>query len=242
MKKLCAILSLFLTVLAADGQDEETFHTWTDFNYRDYSSAKFSFGGDAGIRGLLTSRNWTVLYVRPKVFYDFSTELTVAGAVGLFNTWNHDVPNSTELRLAPEVTFNWPSIKLGVFGHRGRYEERFIWNQNSGESGDISRKDRNSRFRYLLSFKTNYFNISESLTNFYVQPSAEFFLPFGTNSAEVFFNKNRLILGLGQLLKSGWSYKVDFMWQRSKNTIDGNFSTSDYVVRLRIYLKKLDYN
>lgn len=234
------ILSLWAPLLCAQ---EESFHTWSDFNYKDYTSSKFAIGGDAGIRGVVSSSEWTVLYIRPRIQYDLKTFVNVAFAASAFNTWNTNSPNSLECRLAPEITAQWPRISSGAFSHRGRYEARFFWNDiPDGNDSGIPDKEQNSRFRYQLSFKTEYFNISERLDNFFVQASTEFFLPFSESESELFFNQNRLVLSLGQLLNDDWSYKVDFMWQRSKNTLDGDFSSDQFILRLRLYLKKLDFN
>jgi len=242
LKYSILLISFFCIPLLGSSQ-EESFHTWSDFNYADFTSSKFAYGGDAGIRGAISSSEWTVFYIRPKVQYDLKSFLNLAFAASAFNTWNTNSPNSFEFRLAPEVTAQWPRINPGAFSHRGRYEARFFWNDISNDEDlDIPNQEHNSRFRYQLSFKTNYFNVMEKLDNFFIQVSSEFFLPFNETSSELFFNQNRFVLGIGQLLNDEWSYKVDFMWQRSKNTLEGDFSSDEFIVRLRVYLKKLDFN
>jgi hypothetical protein len=236
MTRWICLFCLFLGVFKAASQ-EDTFHTWSDFNYQHNFNTKFSFKGDAGIRGVLSSSDWSILYIRPGFHYQVNPEISVSASVSGFNTWNRDLPNSFEFRYAPEAAAVWPSFKVGSFSHRTRYEGRFFWYQTSGDDPDAPTSDQNSRFRYQLSFKTDYFNIAERLNNFFVQVSTEFFLPFGDDATEIYFNQNRFILALGQLLAKGWSYKVDIMWQRSKNTLEGNFNTNEMVIRLRIYLK-----
>jgi len=241
MTRWIFLLCFFLTVFNASSQ-EETFHTWSDFNYQRQFTTKFSFRGDLGIRGVISSSDWSILYIRPGVHYQIIPEISVAAAVSGFNTWNKNLPNSFEFRYAPEAVAVWPSFDAGSFSHRARYEGRFFWYQASGEDSNAQPTSQNNRFRYQLSFKSDYFNVTERLNNFFVQVSTEFFLPFGEDAAEIYFNQNRFILAFGQLLNKGWSYKLDFMWQRSKNTLEGDFNTNELVVRLRIYLKNLNSN
>ncbi len=230
------MLCLLQIVFNASSQ-EETFHTWSDFNYQKNFTTKFSLKGDAGIRGFLSSSDWSILYIRPGVHYQINPAISLSASVSGFNTWNRDLPNSFEFRYAPEAVAVWPSFNLGSFSHRTRYEGRFFWYDTSGEDLNGESSDQNSRFRYQLAFKSDYFNVTNRLNNFFVQLSTEFFLPFGQDAAEIYFNQNRFILAFGQLLKKGWSYKLDFMWQRSKNTLEGDFNTNELVVRLRVYLK-----
>jgi len=236
LRNLIILLVLLNSTLASIAQ-EGSYHSWSDFNYQYNLNTKFSFKGDGGIRGVLSSSDWIILYFRPGVHYQINPEISVSASVSGFNTWNRDLPNSFEFRYAPEAVAVWPSFKAGSFSHRTRYEGRFFWYQTSEDDPDSDSFDQNSRLRYQLSFKTDYFNIAERLNNFFVQVSTEFFLPFGDDATEIYFNQNRFILALGQLLAKGWSYKVDFMWQRSKNTLEGNFNTNEMVIRLRIYLK-----
>jgi len=240
MRFIFSIAILFLPIHAL-GQ-EGAFHIWSDSNYQHNFSTKFSFKGDAGFRGVLSASDWSIVYFRPGVQYQVNPEISVSAAVSGFNTWNKGLPNSFEFRYAPEAVAVWPSFDAGSFSHRARYEGRFFWYQNTGENPDSESSDQSSRFRYQASFKTDYFNITERLDNFFVQISTEFFLPFGEDATEIYFNQNRFIIALGQLLTKGWSYKVDFMWQRSKNTLEGDFNTNELVVRLRIYLKNQNTN
>ena len=62
----------------------EEFHEWTDLATIYRFSDRFRYDGDYGLRGVITDRNWTLLYLRPSVRYRAKPWLTLHGGVALF--------------------------------------------------------------------------------------------------------------------------------------------------------------
>jgi hypothetical protein len=82
---LLLTVSVFLYVAPARAQDIEfnSFHTWADIATIKNYSDRFRYDGDYGIRGLLTDRDWTLVYLRPSVRYRAKPWLTLHGCVVL---------------------------------------------------------------------------------------------------------------------------------------------------------------
>lgn len=234
--KILLALLAFSTLTFA--QDKVSLITWTDFNYTYNKSEKLGIGGDAGIRGIISKPNWGLIYARPTIKYHFTPFIQVKGSVGLFQTFQTDPSDMFELRFAQEGEAEWPSFNNFYLIHRLRLEERFLFYSQSNASDDFDRQQENFRFRYMLSARSNYFKITNRAEYLYLIAGAEYFFPIGDNVDERFFNASRLSAGFGQELKLDWNYQVDLIWQRSRNTLEGNFTTDEFIVRLRVYFEQ----
>ena len=83
---LLPILSALLYAVPARAQDIkfQEFNTWADLATIKNYSDRFRYDGDYGIRGLLTSSDWTLVYLRPSVRYRMKPWLTLHGGAALF--------------------------------------------------------------------------------------------------------------------------------------------------------------
>ncbi len=69
----------------------EEFHTWTDIATIYNFSDRFRYDGDYGVRGFITDRNWTLIYLRPSVRYRFHPWLRLLGGDALFYNFFEDI-------------------------------------------------------------------------------------------------------------------------------------------------------
>lgn len=232
---LLLISGLSLSVFS---QSKFSLITWTDFNYTYNHNEKFGLGGDAGLRGIITKPDWSMIYVRPSVKYHLTPFVQLGASLGFFETFQAEPSDMFEMRLAQEARAQWPSFNNFYFIHRARFEERFLFYNPKNTADDFTTEQQNFRFRYLLNARTNYFKLANRAEYFYLVAGAEYFIPVGENVDERFFNASRLSVGFGQELKLNWNYEVDVIWQRSRNTLEGDFSTDEVVIRLRVYFDK----
>ncbi len=84
------------------------FHTWSDLITIYNFSESFRYDGDYGIRGILTSDNWTLVYIRPSARYKIHSWLFLHGGAALFYNFFEDVENLPELRPYVGLRFLWP--------------------------------------------------------------------------------------------------------------------------------------
>ncbi|WP_417588314.1 DUF2490 domain-containing protein [Owenweeksia hongkongensis] len=232
-------LALFLLLAKSSvAQDKISLITWADFNYTYNKSNKLGIGGDMGMRGIISKPNWGLVYVRPTLKYHFTPFIQVSGALGLFQTFQSDPSDMFEMRLAQEGKAEWPSFNNFYFIHRLRFEERFLFYNQADVVDNFDNQQQNFRFRYMLSVRSNYFKITNRAEYLYLIAGAEYFFPLGSNVDERFFNASRLSAGFGQELKLDWNYQVDLIWQRSRNTLEGNFTTDEFIIRLRVYFEQ----
>ncbi len=193
---ICFYASLLWSNVA-EAQDENDFQTWTDFTTFMFVSNRSAVGGDVGIRGLVSSKGWTQLYIRPTYRFQYNI-LDLAGGVALIHTNNKEFSNITELRLFQQATVHWPTTHLLKFSHRVRFEQRFFHYSDPSE-GDPE-DDFSSRFRYQLMIRSRDFNIFNQ--KFYFKTAAEFFQKDNSGN-ETFVNRSRLILAIGQRFTQG---------------------------------------
>jgi len=226
---ICFLTSIFFTNVAEAQEDKTDFQTWTDFTTYLFVSNRSAVGGDFGIRGLLSSKGWTQLYIRPTFRFQYNS-LDLAGGVGLFQTYNKSVSNITEIRLFQQATLHWPTTHILKFNHRLRFEQRFF-NYNDPNQGD-SKEDFSSRLRYQLGIRTRDFTVFKQ--KIYFKTAVEFFQKNNSGN-EVFINTSRLIATVGHRLKGKFWYELHYISQRSRQLEEDGSKTSEHILRLRLF-------
>ncbi len=147
---------------------------------------------------------------------------------GAIYTQNTSATDNLELRMIQGFRVIIPTIKLITLNNYVRLEERFQneFNKQGWRSG--------YRLRYQLS--TNI-----SLPSRYLKFTEGFYFPI---KAEVFFNLKktdrfndlvRISPGVGYKFKNNWRYEMFVIFNRTKNTTETSNTTSDFILRFRIY-------
>jgi hypothetical protein len=67
----------------------------------------------------------------------------------------------------------------------------------------------------------------------YLVSDWEWFIPL-SDQDERFANKQRIRAGLGYRRSFAWRFEAIYIWTRSRNTIDDDFTTSDNIIDLRV--------
>jgi len=234
---LTLFVVLFFSANRTFAQENNDFLSWLDWNYSYITSPKWTFGGDGGTRGILTSDQFTTVYIRPSANYKVNKDIRLTAAVAGFQTFRSSGFDLFEFRLAQQVEAMWPRFGRVFFTHRLRNEERF-YVENQFEDAPENDSNFENRLRYRLGAETNYFNLTSKIGNVKLLGGIEYFQTFQSRTDSRRFNDSRISAGYGQLLKKGWSYHLVFIWQRSRDILGGEFTTDQYVLRLRVYLKQ----
>lgn len=147
---------------------------------------------------------------------------------GLIYTQNYDYNDNLEFRLFQGFKFDIPIIKFAVLTNYVRLEERFQNNfSNSGWTSGF-------RLRYRLSTILDYKrHLTDFVDGFYIPLNAEVF--FNLKKSDRYNDLIRLEPGLGYKLKSQWKFELYFIFNETKNNTATNTSSSDFILRLRIF-------
>jgi hypothetical protein len=224
-------LSLLLVYTSSSGQlynDRVDFQTWSDINLTYFQTQKFSIGGDAGLRGIISSKNWNLFYVRPTINYTLHPIFRISGGIGSFNTINKELSNTYEIRFFQDAHVSWPDFGWIDFYHRIRIEERFFFYKKIANDFSI-------RGRYLIRARTTNFKIFGSRKTYYLKGMWEAFIPLGESAAELFVNNQRWYTALGYQPSDRFRYELFYIWQKSREFVDDGFKTSENIFRFRIF-------
>ena len=230
---LYIFLNLFflLSNSISNGQnssDRVDFQTWTDITLTYFKSQKYSLGGDAGLRGIISAKDWNQIYIRPSINYILSPYFKVTGGIGSFNTFNKEYSNTYELRFFQDVHVSWPDIGWVDFYHRFRFEERFFFYQTLANDFSI-------RGRYLIRARTIDFKLIGKTKSFYLKAMWELFVPFDKSAAELYVNNQRFYAAIGQRISDRFRYELFYIWQKSREFVDDGFESTENILRLRFF-------
>jgi hypothetical protein len=235
MKKTVSIILFILVSLfksqISKGQihnNRVDFQTWTDITLTYFKSQKFSFGGDAGLRGIVSSKDWNLFYIRPAIHYSFTPTFKLSGGVGSFNTFNKTLSNISEIRIFQDAHISWPDIGWVDFYHRLRLEERFFFYQSLENEVSL-------RGRYLIRARTMNFKFIGQKKMYYIKAMWEAFLPIGESATELFIHNQRWYAALGFQPSNRMRYEIFYIWQKSREFKDDGFSTSENILRIRFF-------
>ena len=230
---IIAVLLFSQTICFGQSNDRTDFQTWSDLTFYHYFTNRVSMGGDVGLRGIVSSKDWNLIYVRPTVHYTHNSTFKFSGGIGSFNTFNKTSINSYELRFFQDIYISWPSLGWIDFRHRIRFEERLFFYPSEDNAFSV-------RGRYLLSGTTINFKFIGKRKGYYLKAMWEPFFPLGESAPELFVNNQRIYGALGYQASSRLRFELFYIWQKSREFADDGFKTTENVVRFRaFYILKL---
>jgi hypothetical protein len=109
-----------------------------------------------------------------------------------------------------------------------------VESRNFFYSGGDTDSDSTVRFRNRLEFLAplNKERITDDGAR-YVLADWEWFVPLD-DPEERFANRQRIRTGLGYRRNFNWRYELLYIWTRSRNTIDEEFSTNENIIDIRV--------
>ncbi len=228
IKRTILTIPLFFAVESYAQNSSVDFQTWTDVTLTYFTRPKLSIGGDIGLRGIVSSKDWNLFYIRPSIDYSISPMFRVSGSIGSFTTFYNDLGKTTEIRFSQGVSMSWPDFGWIDFYHRIRLEERFFIYEKLKNSWSI-------RGRYLIRARTADFRLIGKTKSFYLKGMWELFIPFDKSSVELFINNQRFYAAIGQRASDKFRYEIFYIRQQSREFSDDGFQTSENIIRLRFF-------
>ncbi len=232
-KKVFLLYLLFFALSNLKAQDDSTVDIQTWFDIVGFMSlGKHSaVGGDIGVRGLISSRDWNQFYFRPTYRYALNGRTDFAGGAAIFYTANQQISDLIEYRIFQEVNAQWPTFDNFQFSHRVRFEQRFFDYRNlQTPYGDTDKFS--ARMRYQLTLESNDFTFMDQVM--YSIGAVEYFQLHNANH-ESFINNLRLVGIIGHRLSLNFRYEIHYIFQKSRKYVEKGLRTSEHIIRLRIF-------
>ena len=109
------LIFIFLT-LSVKGQDKEIDNQlWLNYVLSIPVNQKLSYGGDVGLRGLISNKDWNQVLIRPTLTYRFNFTFSAAGTIAWFRTFNKELTNIIEFRIHQDFNIIWPDFGFVEF-------------------------------------------------------------------------------------------------------------------------------
>ena len=185
-----------------------------------------------GFQGDIQYRNWNVfgdleqLLLRGGITYKpKKTNIKFTLGYGNVTTgaFGSDNSTTTESRLYQEALY---PVKFGnrfYTNHRFRYEQRFVENQ-----------DFRTRYRYNLFLNIPLNKSSMESKTLYIALYNELFINgqrnVGRGNTVELFDRNRLYLGMGYIIKNGLKFQLGIMEQKTDNWVKKQLQVSIHQV------------
>ena len=209
--------------------DEIDFQLWGNYALTIPVTDNFSYGGDVGIRGLISNEEWNQVLIRPTATYRFNQKFAVAGAMAWFGTFNIEESNVNEFRLHQDFNASWPDFGYVEMFYRVRIEERWFFYETMPNEFNI-------RTRYLIGAESADLTFLGHKRPIYFQVIFEGFKTLGSESAsELFINQTRGHVAFGHRLTEKVRYELHYIIQKSRQFEDTGLRTSQNIFRIRWY-------
>jgi hypothetical protein len=223
------IVCLMLAIPILSHSQSKGTHLWLNYAISVKTDSNFSYGGDVGLRGLITDRNWTQFLIRPAATYKINRTFNVAGAVAVFQTFNRDGYNLAEFRTHQDFNARWPRLSVLSIYYRVRIEQRWFFYQNFPNDFDV-------RGRLLVGVQSKDFTWLGEKIPIYFHVIWEGFNTLTKDSAvEFYVNQSRLHFAFGQRISENFRYELHYIWQRSRQFSEDGLQTSQNVFRIRAF-------
>jgi len=215
---------------------------WTAFKFQWNKSHRMTLGVEAEPKVLVwapaSEPQWATLDVTPSVDYKWGPWLDAVGELMVGRTRQTDHLNSSEL--TPRVGFRFhllsnlrnqvsrerlPKRRL-VLRNFLRLEYRNLY-YSTDEPDSHTLRLRN---RLETLWPINRHKITDDGVT-YLSADWEWFVPVD-DPAERYASRQRTRTGVGYRRNAAWSFAALFVWNRSRNTVDEPFTTSDYAIDL----------
>jgi hypothetical protein len=203
---------------------------WMNYALKVPINEKWTYGGDVGLRGLISNYDWNQFFIRPNVNYRINYTFSVSPAIAWFSTFNRDAGNVNEFRIHQDFNAKWPDFGFIEFFYRIRFEQRFFFYQNDNYSNDF-----NLRVRALVGAETADIKLFGPKRPIYFQVIYEGFSTGKESALEVFLNQTRLHFALGHRLSKNFRYELHYIKQGSRLLREDGLKISQNIYRLRFF-------
>lgn len=190
---------------------------------------KFTYGGDAGARGLISNYDWNQFLVRPNITYRFNYAFSAQQAFAWFGTFNRDAGNTNEFRSHQDLNIKWPDLGIFELFYRVRFEQRWFFYEDADIENDFS-----LRLRGLIGLETADIKIGSGQKPIYFLSIFEWFSTDGS-AAEVFVNQTRFHLAFGHRAWNKTRYELHYIRQGSRLFEEDGINVDTNIFRIRFF-------
>ena len=232
-KSIIFLVSLLCIIIVgyARLQAQEIDHQlWMNYAVTVPVNEKFSYGGDVGLRGLVSNYDWNQFLIRPNVNYRFNYIFSFSPAMAWFGTFNKNYYNVNEFRLHQDFNAKWPDLGIVEFFYRVRIEQRWFFYQSSDIDNTF-----NWRLRGLIGMETEDIKVFGGQRPIYFQLIYEGFQTVERNATEVFVNQTRFHMAIGHRLSKVFRYELHYIRQGSRLLAEDGIAISQNIYRLRLF-------
>ena len=229
-------MPLLLSSVAAPAlaqEERNPTQLWLAYSHQHKVGEKTRVFSNLGYEELMSRESfwgeWNKLYLNGGGSYDLGERFRIAGGVGLYYTYRPRIEDLFEFRIWQEGTAFWPESSGGLrrwmLVHRLRLEERLTESAGWGFA---------MRLRYRLDTKIPLNKYTLEPGALYVPLAIEFFADVVDEAPEFFAKQNRASIGLGYVFNRNWTLDCRFHRQRSRSTIEEDFSVSNNAVEFTV--------
>ncbi len=215
---------------------ESDVQGWLQYEYQNQIGKKLRGSFALGYRELLSTEDelggWSRLHLRGNFSYVHRRWVTFEGGVGGFYTFSDNFSDLFELRTWQGVIFFWPATRIwgreADLRHRFRLEQRWTNLRDSGET------DFGLRIRYRLATFMPLNRPTIEAKSWYLPLMCEFFGDLGDDAPDYFAERIRLSVGVGHVFSDKWRLEFRYTAQKSRDTVESRFETTDHILDLRL--------
>ena len=240
------VASLFLLIWAVSpAQAQDQTQLWGEFKFSWIKSRRLTYGLDVEPKVLLSKPDgdpgWVTLDLTPSVEYSHGEWLDVLGELLIAKTRQTNDLDSTEITPRIGVRLHLLSNLREALVKEKRPKHRVVLrNLARLEARNLFYSAADKPNKSTLRFRERV-ELQCALTRprvtdngaTYALGDAEWFWQLD-DVTERYANKQRVRGGIGYRHSSAWRFEGLLIWDRSRNTVDEPFSTTDLVVDLTV--------
>jgi hypothetical protein len=224
---------LFPSLAYAQSANEQVWFEYM-LNYPFANSWNIELAGTYST--VLQEPKWRALDLQVTPEYSYSQHVDLMGAFLVANTFQNQTLNTFEVREMLGTRIHITPNRRVLTRMLVRVEQRNVLNQETS----VWDRSMRGRIRAETIIPINKPTMFSGDKLWYSIIDAEAFLVMDQDVNERFANRLRFRTGIGYRLNYGMRLEFVYTLQRSKNTLDGDFETTDNIFRFRLkqYLNK----
>lgn len=225
----CLLVLVFLAVGSPAGAQSVNSQLWAEYmlNYPFANSWNVELAGTYST--LLESPRWQALDIQVTPEYALSPHVDLQGALLYNRTNQYQSLSSTEVRLMLGTRIHLTPFSRVLTRLLLRIEQRNLYYTET----DTHEQSYRGRIRLETVTPLNRKTMFDGDKLWYLVADVEAFLPI-EQVEERFANRFRIRLGPGFRLNYTWRFEFLYTLQASRNTIAGDFETTDNLFRFRV--------
>lgn len=234
-KRNLLLLLLILTTFIVQGQ-QASKQVWNEYMFNIPFANLYNVELAATYSTTLESPKWRAMDLQVTPEWSITQHIDLMGGLLIGNTFQNQASTTVEIREMLGTRIHFTPHKRILTRLLLRLEQRNQLNQESEEWSNSTR----TRVRAETVIPLNKQSMYAGDKLLYSILDAESFFVVDQNVQERFANRYRVRIGMGYRIN--YNFRIEFVYtlQESRNTLEGNFDTTDHIFRFRLkhYINK----